>query len=420
MAGKSRYIKHVDTYGMLWDSLHTWPKNQPSDILHFSVQGKDQVNYSQGNKYFLLGKSNKQIGGNFYVTRREWESFGLPNMHFAIGDQPFQQNGSHYFGPTYATSAIGVNDWPSSSGAALPGELDALGTQCIANVLPTNPLSHLLNDIGEIYRDGLPKRPGIQLWKDKTRRAKNAGSEYLNVEFGWVPLVNGMRSFANSVRNHDALLRQYERDSGRKIKRGMHIPVDIEPISESTTFGNTPSPGLNAGFYVNGGSRKRVITFSKERRRWFKGCFTYYLPPFDPDGSNTRRNEQIMNYLFGTRVTPEVIWDLTPWTWALDWMANTGDILHNVNAFHNDGLVMQYGYMMETFIHQKVTTMSDIGFRCYPGQRFTVSAVQRTIVKQRRVATPYGFGLNPNSFSNRQWAILGALGMSGSNRDLAH
>jgi len=41
-----------------------------------------------------------------------------------------------------------------------------------------------------------------------------------------------------------------------------------------------------------------------------------------------------------------------------------------------------------------------------------------TSVKQRSVATPFGFGLDPGAFSPKQWSIIAALGFSKAPRSL--
>jgi hypothetical protein len=114
------------------------------------------------------------------------------------------------------------------------------------------------------------------------------------------------------------------------------------------------------------------------------------------------------------QLTPEVLWNLSPWSWAADWFANTGDVLHNISAFRDDGLVMPYAYIMRKRTHiveQDLDgyTLRRLGPQPGVSQRFT------TTVKSRHKATPWGFGLNPLSFTVRQWAITTALGLSKSH-----
>jgi hypothetical protein len=126
------------------------------------------------------------------------------------------------------------------------------------------------------------------------------------------------------------------------------------------------------------------------------------------------RGEQVANQLLGSRITPETLWNLTPWSWLVDWVFNIGDVLSNLSAFSNDGLVMRRGYVMR---HENLThdyTLTGIRFMngYNPGmiyQRFS------TETKIRRSASPYGFSASWPDFSPRQLAILAALGITRGN-----
>lgn len=115
------------------------------------------------------------------------------------------------------------------------------------------------------------------------------------------------------------------------------------------------------------------------------------------------------NHLLGVLPTPGALWDLAPWTWAFDWFANMGDVLSNASAAVVDGQVLTYGYLME-----KTVTIHDVsiwggGILGHPiesGIRF------RTTRKRRVKANPFGFGITNDSLTERQYAILAALGMS--------
>lgn len=371
--------------------------------------GKEHIHYSQGNNLKFLGNSGA-VGGNFLVEKQELYHDSSCDIPYIT--TPYQPPAAwqRFIGKLYAIGDVGVGDFPSPF-ISSSSELDAFGTTAIANVEPTNPISNLLGALGEIKSEGIPLTPAIHSWRPRTWTAKNAGSEYLNVEFGWKPLISDIRKTANAITHSDKLVQQYSRNSGRKIKRAMTLPGSTEVISQTKTVGGVyPTPSIGPPF--SEAPMEREITETKFSRRWFEGCFTYYLPPFDPDGHNFKRNRQIANYLYGARVDPELVWNLTPWTWAIDWLGNFGDVLHNVGAFRDNGLVMQYGYVMDTTIHDVTTTISNIKYYSIPDTTFSCSTTLRTTVKQRRTATPYGFGLDVSSFSDRQKAILIALGFS--------
>jgi hypothetical protein len=118
----------------------------------------------------------------------------------------------------------------------------------------------------------------------------------------------------------------------------------------------------------------------------------------------------------GTRITPELIWELTPWSWAVDWFTNAGDVIHNISQLGSDGLVMQYGYAMR---HMRVHEYHRGHYSFSDSVGTHVGTVAREIGsewKQRVAAHPYGFGIDDTSLSARQTAILAALGLTRGHR----
>jgi hypothetical protein len=132
--------------------------------------------------------------------------------------------------------------------------------------------------------------------------------------------------------------------------------------------------------------------------------FIYYLPTGDSAREKISRYGAYARKLLGIDLTPEVLWNLSPWSWAADWFSNTGDVMHNISAFGSDGLVMRNGY---TMCHSGLTQV-DSG--SYSGFYQVKTRVRET--KTRHVATPYGFGVSYDGLSARQIATVAALGLS--------
>jgi len=151
------------------------------------------------------------------------------------------------------------------------------------------------------------------------------------------------------------------------------------------------------------------------KKRWFSGAFTYFLPGNNSWSQKLLRDEAEMRHLYGG-ISANTAWNLLPWSWAADWFSNAGDVIHNINAFAQDGLVMPYGYVMER------CELSS--YRTVQGARFgrmvepdiidipTVSSTYGAVFQRRRKATPFGFGLTEESFTTRQYAIATALGVT--------
>lgn len=292
---------------------------------------------------------------------------------------------------------------------ASPGplaDLDAFGTHAISQVLPTNPNSSLSTALGELKKDGLPSLPGSHM-RDRTDLARRSGNEFLNIEFGWLPLISDVRAFADSVKRSRQLIDQYRRDSDRKIRRRF-VP---QPTIQSSEIFSGLGQGSGSIFFPG-----TTMTRTRETRYWFSGAFRYHVPVGDDFYSRLRRYEQYSHRLFDTRLTPELLWNLAPWSWAVDWFTNTGDVIHNISALGSDGLVMQYGYAMR---HSRIDEFARGSFSFDSGGgHFSGTCAKQVLseTKQRRPANPYGFGIDDSSLTAIQWAILAALGLTRGQR----
>jgi len=352
---------------------------------------------------------NADIGGNFQSVKKRVE--GNPRI-LNINRTSGLLNYS-YSGPVYARECN--VDRNSTLFPAVPSDIGdrmiALGTTAIARTIPTNPVAGAAQFLGEL-REGLPTIPGSSY----VNRGGLGGlaDEYVNVEFGIKPIVSDLQKFGEAFRTSSEVLDQLERDSGRLVRRRYSFPEvrevsEPEVLSSNISYGSPPLRLANPSAFLQTSGRltkQRVVT----TRYWFSGAYTYYYDRGDSTRSRMKRTEQNLAKLFGLRLTPELLWELTPWSWLVDWKSNMGDAIHNFSAFHNDGLVMRYGYMMchmtisDTYLLDGVVYADGTGGPL--AQTFT------TEVKKRVKATPYGFGLDPDAFTPRQWAILSALGIS--------
>jgi hypothetical protein len=167
------------------------------------------------------------------------------------------------------------------------------------------------------------------------------------------------------------------------------------------------------GRWYAGGSKPPLKSFLEReitRKIWFKGAFTYFLPTGYESRNRVDRAALFASEILGLEITPETIWNLTPWSWAADWVSNIGDVMSNVSDFASDGLVLRYGYLMENTIIKDTYTVTGTDLH-----RYGPTTIQNTFiteVKKRRRATPFGFGLDEGSFTPRQTAIIAALGIS--------
>ena len=299
--------------------------------------------------------------------------------------------------------------------------MNADGTTAISLVAPTNPTANLSTALAESYREGNPSLPGIQSWKQRTNAAKAAGSEYLNYQFGWAPLVGEVHSVVNAARYHRDIMSNYRHNEGKNIHRRFDFSPEIitweESVLASPVFRPLPST-FNSGEV---GNHEAQIVCEKTRKRWFEGCFTYGGP------SETDYFRRALGFgseadaVYGLTLTPDVLWNLTPWSWAVDWFTNAGDVIKNISNFALAGLVMRYGYMMEETSYTYYTRHNPVSYRTLLSQNPTktgkavMGANSRgitTVTKSRCPANPFGFGVGWEGLSPTQLAITAALGIT--------
>jgi len=294
--------------------------------------------------------------------------------------------------------------WPSSNLGN--SDLKVAGTNFISQTIPTNPIVDGSVSLAELFREGLPSMIGSTLLKDRASFFRNLGSEYLNLEFGWKPLISDLKSASKAISDSYEILKQLEKYSGKDLRRQRILPPERHLI---VTRNNSQYPGwMNNVAWTSPPEYSTSDTTT--RQQWFSGCYKYYYEPSRMTELG-RINTQA-RLLYGLEITPEVLWNLAPWSWLVDWFANVGPLLSNVSSFQQDGLVMKYGYVMETTTREYRRTVSVSGPKAGTICQSPVTDAFSGIRKRREQASPYGFGLNSSAFTNRQWAILGALGIT--------
>ena len=391
------------------------PKEANRNVIHGSFVGTQRTTSSSHKWPPKKGASPVDSGGAFFTQKVEFYPGGE-----TINEDSGISTGVWYrlSGPVYASYSSAIGSAADFAKPSSDSQLDAIGSLLMSRALPTNPLSGMGQFLGELRNDGIPSLPTIKAWRNRAayfkRLAKSGSDEYLNVQFGWVPFINDIVDFCSVVKNASKHIQQYQKNSGQPVYRRRSLPEETSTTVTSPVDGY-PSPSGVTPLYASAGKYTRSTVTST--KRWASFCFTYYLPP--DDGTiigKYRHYEALANKLFGLRITPDLLWKLAPWSWAVDWVTNTGALIRNWSAFQNDGLVLRYGYVMEQITVTRTDSLQGVKFKS--GRILNLNQVKISTTKSRRRATPYGFGLNPQSFSAFQWSIIAALGISKAPRSL--
>jgi len=389
---------HVD-----WDKRFVEQNNIGSRVFHEQVDvGGD----------FTMKKQYVQqpfLKATSVVLQSPW----VPSVY-----QPWRLTRSTYRGPLSLGMAPGQYAFPPFA-VSSDNALAQWGTKAIAQCAPTNSTADLASALIELRKDGIPKLMGSLFWKKRIDGlrglSQSTGDEYLNLQFGWKPLLADVKDVATGLLKFEEKIRQYEKDAGRIVRRRYSFPPSISKVS--TTIQTNATADMNpSGTIWYDTSKWNTGTIVRTRlttvNRWFSGAFTYYLPRDYQSRVGTMGLAEQARQVLGLDLTPEVLWNVAPWSWAADWFSSTGDVIHNITNWSSDGLVLRYGYIMEhSIVSDTYTYVGETGLKArYPQRPDQLVLVSEA--KIRRRATPFGFGLDLSALTSRQKAILAALGIS--------
>jgi len=360
--------------------------------------------HENGNR---LTYSKYDNGHNFDTEKQSvWLS------HPAVVVKPFVAGSpASYVGPLCPNStSSGVHGYLSAPSV----NSDFYGAEFISMTRPNKPVFDAANTLGELRTEGLPKIFGtIVSLQSRVAFFRSLGKEYLNAQFGWAPLERAFEDLLYVVQNSEKLVYQYLADNGKDIRRKAVLPVQATNLSIETNklfsiaFSTLSSSESNLFDPSKGGQAGRAEVIQNSTRTLsFSGKYNYYLgDPSSEFFSNMSIYSALAKKLVGLRITPSSLWELKPWTWLLDWHANIGTILGNVEGLSSDNLILKYGYLMCEDELDKVVSVYRHGLPAFG----PVTVRFRTLRKRRIKAYPYGFSLDPSSYSAYQWSIIGAL-----------
>lgn len=243
---------------------------------------------------------------------------------------------------------------------------------------------------------------------------KELADQFLNEQFGWAPFVGDAldlwRAYNRQEKRFAEIFAQ-NNTWNHRTRTLFNIEEESEPVVIDNFAGNC-YPVLTDQYYRSSGTwvTSKLYTVTK-RKVWGSGSFKFYAPEFDP---SNRASEgmygdvmRLLHY-YGARVSPTVVWELTPWTWLVDWGTNTGKVLDNITSTVFDRLVSKYAYVM---CLSNFFVFNDTTIHLKGGDVHCVWN-QHVVSKRREAAHPYGFGLLDGNLSARQTMILAALGLS--------
>lgn len=399
ISGAGSYQKHNTVWG------------SPSYEHGFTVSYGSGAQYvhTEGHPYWLAGKG-ADVGGPF-VSQRIESTFGPAEPIWLDDGGRFTIYTRAY--PSHSAQAL-ANGWgglssptaiqakvAADSPALVSGfDLDGYGATAISRTAPTNPVVDGAATIAELISErkffAIPGRNG------------SVSGEYLNYQLGIAPALGAISDFRKAAESSEKLLKQLHRDSGRSVRRRYEFPSEPAQVAESTSHGVYPVGDVAISTYLCGTGTRTVRSWTT-RKIWFSGSFTYFLP----EDVGLSRSVAELDYLYGIKPGVDTAWELLPFSFVADYFGNLGDVVKNLNSFSQDALVLNYGYIMAETIHEVHDTwVGPLRYGDYDWRTTELACKTKYVNKQRRPATPYGFGVLLEDLTPKQMSILAALGMN--------
>lgn len=433
-AGTNRMVSS-DTYNQDWkrDTIYGYRDKGLSDSGQ-SVRYEDLTGQQLRDEIVIAGSASSQYDTG-HPCRISHDSVSFRGCYTTLGvtygTKRGQYSGHVVWQPSNASAPYPYAGYLPS---ATPGWLSSTvmngyGTRAIKRFQPLDRSSlNLLASLIELRSEGLPKLPTIRALNNARNvshglsgHANGFADEFLNAKFGWGPIVSDLKSLAELLISSHGTIEKWQKNSGVSKRAG-----GVLDVQSSTTAGSYQgTQSLGRWRPVLGSSPidlwPSVLQSSRSTVHWvenyatsirFSGAFQYYMGRyFDLSKNWPARAERLL----GLELTPETVWEVMPWTWLNDWFNNIGGIISIASQSVADGSLMKYGYVCA----DTVATRSETSHIPLLNGGFWTSVVQSTSTRyQRERSSPYGFGTNPSEFSNSQWAVLGALGMTRATKVL--
>lgn len=297
--------------------------------------------------------------------------------------------------------------------------IQAEGNRAIVQSSPTAPEASLANFVAELLM--LPTIPILHTLRGGID-PRAIGGEYLNVVFGWRPFIRDVQKLMASVTISREIVEQMLRDAGRGIRRRRHMVADAREVKVtqadlSMSIPRVDISGRGWDIFASTSSRPGQVLDTSVENMWFSGSFSYFLYETDTLLGRLMNYEAAANRVLGSRFDLDTLWEITPWSWLIDWFGDLQSFITRHVRLANDNLVLRYGYVMRQLLLER--TLMCPNWPLFVGGVVPTPQLTTQILRKERLrSTPYGFGLDMSALSAERWAILGALGLTRSPRSL--
>lgn len=274
------------------------------------------------------------------------------------------------------------------------------------------------------------------------RSPKDLGGAILNFLFGLKPTAEDLGNAAAlclktapAVSELIAMEKVRERRSSERTlfsdsASGSQRLTSFDTSIAGTTmyFGNGKVRIIYPGAFGTSGNYGNVLnpiisySWRKTQRIRTYATWEYFVPrPLGLEERMSAYRLAATNLLETFKLEPSVVYDLTPWSWLVNWFFDFGGLLRYQQAVSQNNMVMTCSgysilsdYFGEVTLSGYIPTANNGTYPYYMGEVTSFMPTSATVIARRvtrRSSSPYAVGPTWD-FSLQQWGILGALGLA--------
>jgi len=323
--GRTRYFsKGAENYhlryddGALVESFSSAPDDVSQETLDMTL-GKDSQGLWIGGpfashkiertrRFTSRWRANKVEYPEYLWPPAVTETFKryVPSLLLAPPSKP-----GWFFKPQSVASAHPV--WIQNARTAALGRLQAARNRA----KPDSSYADFAQSIAEL-------REVSQLVRYRASSLMSAfGTGYLAYAFGWTPIINDLHKLTNMAAATKKRIAWLRRNANKPVKMKRTLYNFSSDLGElyKITYG-TPFP-FNT---IEPAEGERSVYGVMSCKAEYHSVIRYALPE---DANSLGWEDKAFRHLIGLRPGLDLIWDITPWTWLVDWFTNVGDFVED-------------------------------------------------------------------------------------------
>lgn len=290
--------------------------------------------------------------------------------------------------------------WPGvSSGLSVPNalyelkELKAVPRQVLTILNAIRP-RNVRTTLGKAVKRFLDRRKVI----GNDTPVYGAGSAVLLSEFGVKPLVRDCMAFHRSLTT--------VKTEAERLRRNLQRPLTSHWRYWVTPATSTYSSVLTTAWPDGGQNQQRF--FETVTDSWYTATmeYMYDLPP-----GQLKRLEMLVTLdALGMKMSPKILWDAIPWSFAVDWFVKVGDFLDRYTISNVTPIVHVRGFVHSYKWRRELRHTFKVDGQLHATNKEYDLATQEDYFYERRPYLPSFYGsVQTSGLNTRKLVLAGAL-----------